>query len=122
MTARVQEQARVCESCEKPFGRRTLSSGRLEQLGRFEKRRFCSRECYRIGCADGLRLVPPGAYTDQPHPLHGAGGASDGGGPGRAGSSGYPWDRQRAPSPTAIPGHFSAERQTNFPEPRRETP
>lgn len=122
MTARVQELAKACDQCGKDFGRRKLASGRLETLAKFAKRRFCSRDCYRDACAEGLRTVPPGRWTEQPHPLQSARGASDGSSSGRASGSGYPWERQRASSRAAFPGHFSAERQTNLPKPSEETP
>ena len=122
MTAQTTTAARMCESCGERFERRKFASGRLEDAGKFAKRRFCSRACYRKASADGFRLRPPGAWFIEPHQLKSAEGGFAEADPPSAVSGRYPWDRQRASSPPAFPGHFSAERQTNFPNPRQESP
>lgn len=46
MPARIYVDPRTCENCEDQFVRTRYPGGRLESLGEFHKRRFCSRECY----------------------------------------------------------------------------
>ena len=122
MTARVQVAAKACEGWGAEFERRRCPSGQLERLSQFARRRFCSRACFRKHAIDGRRQQPPGVWIDGPYGPSGPPCPSNNVGPSQPVVGRYPWDRQRAVQGGSIPGPFSAERQTNFPAPRQETP
>jgi len=120
VTAQSQLAAKTCERCKAKFERRRFVSGRLEDAASFARRRFCSRDCYRQAGVGRPETPAPGVWIQGPHELRIAESDANASDPRRAGSSGYPWDRQRALRPVPNSGPISTERQRQLPDAGRQ--